>query len=127
MNFRVILTAISVGMLITGCSLIPSRWDDNEAAGVTDLYSSIVTMDCTLDPVLIKRMVEDIDNRHKWVLYYTQLKGTKDIESLLLKMDDTIEGMVKQEKINPAYCKIKQRLLTEQTEAVAATIMGRFK
>lgn len=127
MNFRVILTAISVGMLITGCSLIPSRWDDNEAAGVTDLYNSIVTMDCTLQPVLIKRMVEDIDKKHTWVLHYTQLKGTKDIESLLLKMDDTIDGMVKKEKINLAYCRIKQRLLTEQSEAVAATIMGRFK
>lgn len=127
MNFRVILTAISVGILITGCSLIPSRWDDNEAAGVTDLYNSIVTMDCTLQPVLIKRMVEDIDKKHTWVLHYTQLKGTKDIESLLLKMDDTIDGMVKQEKINPAYCRIKQRLLTEQSEAVASTIMGRFK
>lgn len=127
MKIRDILTAISVGMLITGCSLIPSRWDDNEAAGVTDLYNAIVTMDCTLNPVLLRHVVEDIDKKHSWVLHYTQLKGTKDIESLLLQMDGTIDSLVEKETISPTYCKLKQKVLTEQSFAVADTIMGRFK
>lgn len=127
MKIRGILTAISVGMLITGCTLLPSRWDDNEAAGVTDLYNAIVTMDCTLNPVLLRHVVTDIDKKHSWVLHYTQLKGTSDIESLLLKMEGTIDSLVEKETISPTYCKLKQKVLTQQTQAVADTIMGRFK
>jgi hypothetical protein len=42
-------------------------------------------------------------------------------------MDGTIDGLVEKETISPTYCRLKQKVLTEQSYVVADTIMGRFK
>ena len=127
MKFRGIITATLLGMLIAGCSLLPSKWDDNEAAGVTDLYVSVLHLNCTLDPVLIKHMVADVGEKHDWVLSYVQLKGTSDIESLLLKMEETLDPMLESETISRSYCSLKQRVLLTQAETIAQTVMRRFE
>jgi len=125
-RFNGIITATLLGMLITGCSLLPSKWDDNEAAGVTDLRWAIMYLDCDLDPVLIKHMIDDIYKKHGWLSTYVETKGTSDIEYLLDKMSLTLDPMYEKETVSQRYCALKQGVLQQQAEAISLTVMRRY-
>jgi hypothetical protein len=125
-KFYSIITASLLGIMITGCSLLPSKWDDNEAAGVTDLRWAIIWLDCELDPVLITHMIDDIYKKHGWLSTYVETKGTSDIEYLLDKMSLTLDPMYEKETVSQRYCALKQGVLLQQSEAIALTVMGRY-
>lgn len=126
-----ILIAIFTVML-TGCAtvtgLVPSFWDDNQAARIIDLRLSVNKLTCT-QPQLeqVTRIRDDLE----WFHLYSASKGARqtDVLKLLAPMEQTVEDFYKrtqQQKDNVIYCDLKKRVMEEQAARAARAVLGRF-
>lgn len=129
---RKLITIIGV-LLLTGCagivSKIPSFWDDNQAAKITDARVSIERIDCASDRV--KAQVAEVRDQLLWFELYSESKGLRQQDVILLihPMRETLEDMYKRYDTGQAskgYCDIKQRILKAQARRASEAILGRF-
>lgn len=128
---KILVTVIFTTML-TGCATverwIPSFWDDNQSARITDLRISIDRVDCA-QPQLAQaqRVAEDL----RWFEFYSQSKGRlqKDVLRLIEPIQATAnEWRDRAQKSEPSkgYCEIKKKILQQQSERAAAGVLGRW-
>ena len=117
---------------LTGCasvmSLIPSFWDDNQSARITDVRLHIEQIDCE-QPQLPQalRIQSDI----LWFELYSTSKGARqtDVARLVTPMQETVDDWVKRSREgqgSKGYCEIKKKLLQTQARSAASAILGRF-
>lgn len=120
-------------LLLTGCagivSKIPSFWDDNQSAKITDVRLSVERIDCSSDSV--KQQVGLVRDNLLWFEMYSESKGRRqtDVIQLIHPMRETAEDMYKRYSAGQAsksYCEIKQRILRAQGQRAAEAILGRF-
>ena len=117
-----ILVALSV-VALSGCAMIPSFWDDNQSHRAVDIWLNVKNINCDED---YRYQVSDLANDMSWFVLYSQAKGTKDVQEIAEKMNETVVSFKKKEDVSPSYCKIKQRILDKQGEALAKSVLGRF-
>ena len=125
-----LIAALMLSATLAGCGSmtweLPSFWDDNQAARITDVRKSIHDLDCGQPHA---PQVGAIKDHLKWFELYSQSKGTRDVAKLIQPMQETVDDFYKRSVDNPgskAYCELKKRVLSSQGETVARTVLGRF-
>jgi hypothetical protein len=127
-----ILAGLVLVLALSGCSTvekwIPSFWDDNQSAKITDVRLRMDRLDCKGDQLAQITVIRD-DLR--WFELYSQSKGRlqKDVLRLIAPMQETVEDMYtrnSQGKGSPTYCELKKQIMRQQAERAAAGILGRY-
>jgi len=115
---------------LAGCSTIkdyiPSFWDDNQAAAITNLQQATRHLDCS-QPLV--QQAQTIADRVEWIDIYSKFKGTRDVAKLTVTFDETLkefQDRVKAGPVSPMYCDLKKKIFVQQADIIAAAIMGRF-
>ncbi len=113
-----------LSLILTGCSLMPSKWDLNQARVITDIRQEVNTLDCKQDPtpqlIIIEKQIE-------WFNYYSEFKDTKDIQAMMNKLQTTTQEFLArlgQGPVSLVYCQLKENIMTEQASIIGATIKG---
>jgi hypothetical protein len=127
-----ILPAVILAFVLTGCatvqSWIPSFWDVNQSARITDVQLAVDRMDCAGDQLAqVSRIRDDL----RWFELYSRSKGEvqQDVIRLIAPMQETVEDMYKRNtegRGSKAYCELKRRVMQQQAQRAAAGIQGRW-
>jgi outer membrane murein-binding lipoprotein Lpp len=127
-----LITLIIAVVLVSGCATverwIPSFWDDNQSARITDIRLSIQNLDCKKDQL---SQITEIRNHIEWFRLYSTSKGRlqKDVLKLTHPMYETVEDMYKRNtegRASATYCELKKKIMAQQAERAAAGILGRW-
>ena len=123
------ISAILVSVLISGCatvqSWIPSFWDDNQSAYITEARLTVERVDCALPQVAqVLRLHEDL---RRFELY-SQAKGSlqQDVLRVIEPMQVTVKEWRDRGEGSRVYCEIKKKLLLQQGERASKVILGRW-
>jgi hypothetical protein len=123
------LSLLFVFVMLSGCATvqnwIPSFWDDNQSAYITDARLSVERINCA-EPqtVQVQRLREDL---RRFELY-SQAKGSlqKDVIRVIEPMQNTVKEWAERGEGSKTYCEIKKRVLAQQGERAAKVILGRW-
>jgi hypothetical protein len=127
---RILLIAAVV--TLSGCSTIqgwiPSFWDDNQAAKITDVRLTVDRIDCSKDQLAQAVQLRD---QLRWFELYSTSKGSlqRDVIQLVKPIQDTTEDWYKRSlegQGSVGYCNIKKKILEQQTARAAKGILGRW-
>jgi hypothetical protein len=126
------LLAIILLVSLTGCSTvqswIPSFWDLNQSARITDVRLSVDRIDC--DRPQLAQAIQ-LRDQLRWFELYSKSKGAlqRDVLALIAPIQATTEDWYKRSldgQGSVGYCNIKKKILEQQTERAAKGIMGRW-
>jgi hypothetical protein len=127
---RIIL--ISCVVLLSGCTTvqnwIPSFWDDNQSAKITDVRLTVDRIDCSRDQLAQAVQLRD---QLRWFELYSTSKGAlqRDVIKLIAPIQATTEDWYKRSldgQGSVGYCGIKKKILEQQTARAAKGILGRW-
>jgi hypothetical protein len=123
---------LTLTLLLTGCasiqSWIPSFWDVNQSARITDVQLAVDRLDCAGDQLVqVSRIRDDL----RWFELYSTSKGAvqQDVIRLITPMQQTVEDMHKRNtegRGSKTYCELKKRIMQQQAARAAAGIQGRW-
>lgn len=115
---------IFVIFLLGGCSIIPSKWDINQARVVTNIRTEIEDLDCGKDPTdTLITISKDLN----WLHIYSNYKGTQDLDHMTSVVQKTVSEFqtnVVAKKSNVVYCQFKRALIIQQTDIIGHTFEG---
>jgi hypothetical protein len=123
---------ITAVVMLSGCSTIqnwiPSFWDDNQSAKITDVRLTVDRIDCSKDQLPQATQLRD---QLRWFELYSSSKGAlqKDVIKLVKPIQDTTEDWYKRSldgQGSVGYCNIKKKILEQQTARAAKGILGRW-
>jgi hypothetical protein len=123
---------ISCVVMLTGCSTvqgwIPSFWDSNQSAKITDVRLTVDRIDCSRDQLAQAAQLRD---QLRWFELYSTSKGAlqRDVIKLIQPIQATTEDWYKRSldgQGSVGYCNIKKKILEQQTARAATGIMGRW-
>lgn len=126
------LLALLTITILTGCasiqSVVPSFWDDNQSAKITDVRFTVETLDCS-KPHLPQ--AEAIEMNILWFQLYSESKGRRqqDVLALVKPLQDTVTDFVKRSKAGEGtemYCNIKKKIMQTQAKRASEAVLGRF-
>lgn len=128
---RKLIIACAVIML-SGCaavqSWIPSFWDANQSARITDVQLHVDRLNCAADQLSqVSRIRDDL----RWFELYSHSKGKlqQDVLKVLAPMQETVEDMYKRNtegRGSTVYCELKKRIMQQQAARAAAAVQGRW-
>ena len=111
-------------LLLSGCSLLPSKWDVNQARVVTNIRMEEQSLDCSKDPT---DTLNTIANDLAWIHTYSGYKGTDDLDKMTSVVQKTVSEFqvnVAAKKSNVVYCQLKKALIIQQTDIIGHTFEG---
>jgi len=123
---------ITAVVMLSGCSTvqnwIPSFWDDNQSARITDVRLTVDRIDCSRDQLAQAVQLRD---QLRWFELYSVSKGAlqRDVIALVKPIQDTTEDWYKRSldgQGSVGYCNIKKKILEQQTARAAKGILGRW-
>jgi hypothetical protein len=123
---------IGAVVMLSGCSTvqtwIPSFWDDNQSAKITDVRLTVDRIDCDRPQLPQAQQLRD---QLRWFELYSTSKGAlqRDVIALVKPIQDTTEDWYKRSldgQGSVGYCNIKKKILEQQTARAAKGIMGRW-
>lgn len=126
------LTSLILVISLTGCAsikeMIPSFSDVNQSAKIIDVRQSVALLDCKKDHA---PQVKSIKDNLQWFQLYSESKGWRqnDVIKLIKPIQETTDDFYKRsldKQGSEAYCEIKKKILTQQTDKAATAILGRF-
>ncbi len=124
-----LFTTLAVAVLLTGCasikSWIPSFWDDNQSAYITEARLTVAAINCA-EPQLPQVTVLARDLQRFQL--YSEAKGSlqQDVLRVIEPMQSTVREWTTRGEGSRVYCEIKKRLLTQQGERASNVILGRW-
>jgi hypothetical protein len=127
---RILLIAAVV--MLSGCASIqnwiPSFWDSNQSAKITDVRLTVDRIDCSRDQLAQAAQLRD---QLRWFELYSVSKGAlqKDVIKLIAPIQATTEDWYKRSvdgQGSVGYCNIKKKILEQQTARAAKGILGRW-
>ena len=126
------VVAMIIAFGLTGCatvqSWIPSFWDANQSARITDVQLSVDRLDCARDQLAqVSRIRDDL----RWFELYSVSKGKtqQDVIKLIAPMQQTVEDMYKRNtegRGTVTYCELKKRIMQQKAARAAAAVQGRW-
>ena len=121
----VILSLLALGGCSTVKEWIPSFWDDNQSAYIIDARVHVSQINCDLEQKpQVLRVQEDLVRFE----FYSQSKGMlqADVLRVVAPIKSTVDEWVQRGEGSKAYCMIKKKLLTQETQRAAEVILGRW-
>jgi len=127
-----LITLLVLSLTLTGCasitSLIPSFWDPNQSARITDVRLRVDQINC--EQAQLPQALQ-IQNDLRWFELYSESKGSRqqDVIRIIQPMQESVTDWVKRStdgQGSKTYCEIKKKLLQTQAKSAAAAIQGRF-
>jgi hypothetical protein len=127
-----LITLLVLSVALTGCasitSLIPSFWDPNQSARITDVRLRVDQINC--EQAQLPQALQ-IQNDLRWFELYSESKGSRqqDVIRIIQPMQESVTDWVKRStdgQGSKTYCEIKKKLLQSQAKSAAAAIQGRF-
>jgi hypothetical protein len=119
-------------VMLSGCaavqSWIPSFWDANQSARITDVQLSVDRLNCAADQLSqVSRIRDDL----RWFELYSVSKGKvqQDVLKVIAPMQETVEDMYKRNtegRGSTVYCELKKRIMQQQAARAAAAVQGRW-
>lgn len=126
------LYVLAVIVMLSGCatvqSWIPSFWDANQSARITDVQLSVDRLNCAGDQLSqVSRIRDDL----RWFELYSHSKGKlqQDVLKVIAPMQETVEDMYKRNtegRGSTVYCELKKRIMQQQAARAAAAVQGRW-
>ena len=110
-------------IVLSGCSAIPSFWDDNQSKAAIDIVADARQINCDSD---YKDQVKKLHRGVEWFISYSEAKGTEDVLEMANVINSTVKPFAEKEELSPAYCKLKQKLIIKQTEAMGKAVLRRY-
>ena len=121
---------IAVLLTLSGCAnvmtLIPSKWDDNQAKAITDIQQDARRFDCKGNLVA---QLNKLDLEIEWFDIYATTKPTRDVNKLTETLTTTVkefQDRAAKGPVSPLYCDLKKKIIQQQADIIAAGVMGRF-
>jgi outer membrane murein-binding lipoprotein Lpp len=123
---------ITAVVMLSGCASvqnwIPSFWDSNQSAKITDVRLTVDRIDCTKDQLSQAVQLRD---QLRWFELYSVSKGAlqRDVIKLIAPIQATTEDWYKRSadgQGSQGYCNIKKKILEQQTARAAKGILGRW-
>lgn len=119
-----LITIVITATALSGCAgimdLLPSHWDPNESAAITDARYSAAKADCA-NPKIADDLIK-VQGRLDWLVLYTESKKSKDINKMLTPVKETLDPLVQRAQqggMSPAYCQLKMKIIRAELDAVA--------
>ena len=126
------LIVLCMIVALSGCaavqSWIPSFWDANQSARITDVQLSVDRLNCAADQLIqVTRIRDDL----RWFELYSVSKGKvqQDVLKVIAPMQETVEDMYKRNtegRGSKTYCELKRRVMQQQVQRAAEGIQGRW-
>jgi hypothetical protein len=121
--------SLSGCMAIAGLStLLPSAWDSNQSAVITDIQQQSKRIDCKWKINEVKDHLEYLDEKTEWLIIYSETKQTTDIFNMAQVYNTTLQDFYKRvetKSMSNSYCENKKAILIEQSNIIAKTLQGR--
>ena len=123
---KILILITIVGL--SGCSmlsLIPSKWDVNEAKTITDIQITTRYFDCSNASV----QIDELQRQIAWFEVYSQFNGSRDVSAIFVDISKTVndfKARVDKGPISALYCELKRKILIQQANITATAIQGRF-
>jgi hypothetical protein len=111
---------------LSGCSMIPSKWDDNQSKAAVDLQLMARHFNCEGDQ---KTQLNLISAQVEWFDLYSKSKGTADMEQLndvFAKTVKEYQDRLAKGPVSPMYCDLKKKIMTQQADIIAHAVLYRF-
>lgn len=113
-----------LALMLSGCSLIPSKWDVNQARVLTDIRQEAGNFDCKAN---IPAQLNTIEHQVEWFHLYADYRKTTDLDKMMTTLDTTVKEFQKrvgQGPVSPTYCQLKQMIIVDQADIIGHTISG---
>lgn len=123
-----ITTSFIIALALTGCAaILPSFWDDNQSARITDVRLAVARVDCVNALPGVSRVRDDIE----WFKLYSVSKGAlqQDVLNVIEPMQATAEDWYQRTQGGTAsktYCELKKSIMQQQAARAASAVLGRW-
>jgi len=130
-----IILSLLLAFSLSGCvalaglsTLLPSAWDVNQSAVITDIQQKSKRINCKSEITSIKKHLDTLDERVEWLIIYSENKKTTDIFNMAQVYNATLNDMIKRvetKSMSNSYCENKKTILIEQYNIISKSIQGR--
>ena len=130
-----IILSLFLALSLSGCvalaglsALMPSAWDVNQSAVITDIQQKSKRINCKNDVTSLKKHLDSLDERVEWLIIYSESKKTTDIYNMANVYNSTLQDMITRtdkKSISNSYCENKKTLLIEQSYIISNALQGR--
>lgn len=130
-----IILSLFLAFSLSGCialaglsTLLPSSWDVNQSAAITDIQQKSKRINCKSEITLLKKHLDSLDERVEWLIIYSESKKTDDIFNMANVYNQTLKDMIKRvetKSISNSYCENKKTILVEQSYIISKALQGR--
>jgi len=130
-----IILSLFLAFSLSGCialagisALLPSAWDVNQSAAITDIQQKSKRINCKSEVNTLKKHLDSLDERVEWLIIYSESKKTDDIFNMANVYNQTLKDMIKRvetKSISNSYCENKKTILVEQSYIISKALQGR--
>ncbi len=130
-----IILYLFLAVSLNGClalaglsTLLPSAWDPNQSAAITDIQQQSKRINCKWKINEVKDHLEYLDEKTEWLIIYSETKQTTDIFNMAQVYNTTLQDFYKRvetKSMSNSYCENKKAILIEQSNIIAKTLQGR--
>ena len=130
-----IILSLFLAVSLSGCmalaglsALMPSAWDPNQSAVITDIQQQSKRINCKWKINEVKDHLEYLDEKTEWLIIYSETKQTTDIFNMTQVYNATLQDFYKRvetKSMSNSYCENKKAILIEQSNIIAKTLQGR--
>ena len=130
-----IILSLFLALSLSGCvalaglsALMPSAWDVNQSAVITDIQQKSKRINCKTEITVLKKHLDSLDERVEWLIIYSESKQTVDIFYMANVYNQTLKDMIKRvetKSISNSYCENKKTILVEQSYIISKALQGR--
>ena len=130
-----IILSLFLAFSLSGCialagisALLPSAWDVNQSAAITDIQQKSKRINCKNEVTVLKKHLDSLDERVEWLIIYSETKKTDDIFNMTNVYNQTLKDMIKRvetKSISNSYCENKKTILVEQSYIISKALQGR--
>jgi hypothetical protein len=130
-----IILSLFLAFSLSGCialagisALLPSAWDVNQSAAITDIQQKSKRINCKNEVTVLKKHLDSLDERVEWLIIYSESKKTDDIFNMANVYNQTLKDMIKRvetKSLSNSYCENKKTILIEQSYIISKALQGR--
>ena len=79
-----IILSLFLAFSLSGCialagisALLPSAWDVNQSAAITDIQQKSKRINCKNEVTVLKKHLDSLDERVEWLIIYSESKKNR--------------------------------------------------